>query len=342
MPKVSLVIPVCNVERYLDECLDSVEAQTLEDIEVICVNDGSTDSSAEILRRHAQRDSRIRLVDKPNAGYGHTINLGISLATGEYLGILESDDFAESDMLQRLYEVAESKRLDVVRANYWLYWSSPEPRNEFVEFCQQEHCGSVFSPREYIEPFFFPPALWSMLVRRELISKNGLRLLETPGASFQDTSFSFKIWSVAKRAMLLHEAFLHYRQDNEASSINNKSKAYYVCDEYAEVERFVRDDVSDLSLMPIAQRRKYDAYVWNLGRIAPSLRVEFARRASGEFSDAMERGWLRDAPLTKSQRRSIQVLIERPEIFVSRFNEGASPAYPAFVSKLLGRMRGGC
>lgn len=342
MPKVSIVIPVCNVERYLDECLESAEAQALEDIEIICVNDGSTDSSADILRRHARRDDRIRVIDKPNAGYGHTINLGISLATGDYVGILESDDFAEPDMFQRLYEAAESERLDVVRANYWLYWSSPEPRNEFTEFCQPDYCDRVFSPREYIEPFFFPPALWSMLVRRELIAENGLRLLETPGASFQDTSFSFKIWSEAKRAMLLHDAFLHYRQDNEASSINNKSKAYYVCDEYAEVERFVQDDISDLSLMPIAQRRKYDAYVWNLGRIAPPLRTEFARRASREFSEALERGWLRDAPLTKSQQRSIRVLTRKPEVFVARFNEGASPAYPVLVSKLFSRVRGGC
>lgn len=341
MAKVSIVVPVYNVERYLDECLESVEAQTLEDIEILCVNDGSTDSSPDILRRHAAEDKRIKVIDKPNGGYGQSINLGISMATGDYLGIVESDDFVEPDMFEHLYEAAVNGRLDVVRANYWLYWSSPEPRNELVDFCRTEICDRVFDPRECTDPFFFPPALWSMLVRRELIVENELKLVESPGASFQDTAFSFKIWSVAKRAMLLHDAFLHYRQDNEASSINNKSKAYFICDEYAEVERYVQEDSGDMSLIPLAERRKYDAYVWNLDRIAPELRVEFARRAAGEFSDAKKRGWLDEAPLTKNQRRSIEVLMKAPEVFVSRLNEGASPAYPVLVSKLLGRMRGG-
>lgn len=339
MAKVSIVVPVYNVERYLDECLTSIERQTLDDIEILCVNDGSSDASPTILREHAARDERIKVIDKPNAGYGHTINLGISRATGDYLGIVESDDFVEPDMFERLYEAAQAQTLDVVRANYWLYWSSPEPRNEFVEFCRPELCGSVFNPREHIDPFFFPPALWSMLVRRELITENGLALLETPGASFQDTSFSFKVWLVARRAMLLNDAFLHYRQDNEASSINNKSKAYFICDEYAEVERYVRENSGDMSLMPLAERRKFDAYVWNLNRIAPPLRAEFARRAATEFSDAKKRGWLDGAPLTKNQRRSIEVLIRRPEVFVSRLGKGVSPAYPAFISRLLGRVR---
>ena len=91
--KVSIVIPVYNVEHYLVECLDSAMNQTLHDIEIICVNDGSKDSSLEILLEYAKRDSRIKIIDKENAGYGHTMNLGIDMARGEYIGIIESDDY---------------------------------------------------------------------------------------------------------------------------------------------------------------------------------------------------------------------------------------------------------
>lgn len=340
MPQLSVIVPVYNVERYLDRCLSSIEAQPVCDMEIICVNDGSTDSSPEILRAHAMRDVRLRIVDKPNGGYGHTINRGIVEATGDYIGIVESDDFVEPDMFPRMLERARRDDTDIVRANYWLYWSAPRERDELVDLCREELCDGAFDPRERVDAFFFPPALWSMLVRHDLIVENGLRLLETPGASFQDTSFSFKLWACARKAVLLHEPVLHYRQDNEGSSINSRDKAYFVCEEYAEIERFVCEDAADRSLMPLAQKRKYDAYTWNLRRIDPSLRLDFARRASEEFSDALHRGWMDPLLLSTSQRRALRVLTKSPETFVSRVNAGASPGYPVFLSRLFGCARG--
>ena len=93
-PKVSILVPICNVERYLRQCLDGLVNQTLEDIEVICINDGSTDSSLSIIREYERRDQRIVVIDKPNSGYGDSMNRGIDTARGEYVGIVESDDFA--------------------------------------------------------------------------------------------------------------------------------------------------------------------------------------------------------------------------------------------------------
>ena len=339
VPKVSVIVPVFNVERYLEQCLASIERQTLKDLEIICVNDGSTDGSLAILEAHAKDDSRLTVIDKPNGGYGHAINCGIARASGEYLGIVESDDFIEPNMFEILYSRAKADGLDIVRANYWLYWSQPEDKNVPTDFCSEGLCGRVFDPRDVTDPFFFPPALWSMLVKRSLVVDGGLRLLETPGASFQDTSFSFKLWSCARRAELLEDLVLHYRQDNESSSINNKSKAYFVCREFEELERYVVEDAHDLTLMPLVQRRKYDAYFWNLERIDESLRLDFARRASKEFGRASHEGWLDGAPLSRTQRRALRVLIDNPDVYVSRLGEGVSPAYPAFVSKSLGFLR---
>ena len=340
VPKVSVIVPVFNVERYLEQCLASIERQTLKDLEIICVNDGSTDGSLAILEAHAKDDSRLTVIDKPNGGYGHAINCGIARASGEYLGIVESDDFIEPNMFEILYSRAKADGLDIVRANYWLYWSQPEDKNVPTDFCSEGLCGRVFDPRDVTDPFFFPPALWSMLVKRSLVVDGGLRLLETPGASFQDTSFSFKIWACARRAALVHNAILHYRQDNESSSINSRDKAYFVCREYAEVERFVLEDARDPRLMPIAQKRKYDAYTWNLSRIDASLRPEFARRASEELGAAFERGWLDTRLFSPRERRALKVLLNSPEAFVARVDDGLPPSRPAVVSRVLRRLRG--
>ena len=118
MPKVSIVIPIYNVEQYLRECLESVVNQTLKEIEIICVNDGSTDSSPEILKEYAEKDNRIKVISKPNSGYGHTMNVGIDAAIGEYIGIVESDDYVKLDMYETLYNIAKKNDLDVVRADF--------------------------------------------------------------------------------------------------------------------------------------------------------------------------------------------------------------------------------
>ena len=118
MPKVSILIPIYNVEKYLRQCLESVVNQTLEDIEIICINDGSTDSSPEIIREFASRDSRIKVIDKQNTGYGHSMNQGLKAATGEYIGIVESDDFVELNMFESLYITAKNNGAEVVKSEY--------------------------------------------------------------------------------------------------------------------------------------------------------------------------------------------------------------------------------
>ena len=112
MPKVSVIIPVYNVENYLRQCLDSVVNQTLSDIEIICVDDGSTDNSGKILDEYATKDSRIKVIHKENGGYGKAMNVGLDNAIGEYIGIVEPDDYIALDMYETLYNIAKEKDLD--------------------------------------------------------------------------------------------------------------------------------------------------------------------------------------------------------------------------------------
>ena len=229
MPKVSVVVPVYNVEKYLEQCLDSIVNQTLKDIEIICVDDGSTDKSGEILDKYVTEDDRVKVIHKKNSGYGNSMNIGFDAAQGEYIGIIESDDYAELNMFESLYECAVENNLDVVKSEYFFYFSIPIERNEKQDVFSEVMCSRIFKPltdfeskMEMVEFFNIKPTIWSSIYRRDFIRKNDIRFNETPGASFQDASFNFKVWACAERVKLYPEAFLHYRQDNENSSVNSK------------------------------------------------------------------------------------------------------------------------
>jgi glycosyltransferase involved in cell wall biosynthesis len=121
-PKVSVIVPIYNVEKYLRQCLDSVVNQTLRDIEIICVNDGSPDKCPQIADEYAARDDRIIVIHQPNGGYGVAVNKGIAAATGEYVAIVEPDDFIDSNMYQTLYETAKKNNTDVVKSAFYIYY----------------------------------------------------------------------------------------------------------------------------------------------------------------------------------------------------------------------------
>lgn len=277
--KVSVVMPIYNVEKYLEKCLDSVINQTLKEIEIICVNDGSTDSSMDILESYAAKDPRVKIIDKENAGYGNSMNIGIANAQGEYIGIVESDDFVESNMFEILYNKAVKNKAEVVKSNFWLYWSDPE-KNKLFEYFRREECGKVIVPREHPSFYNRKPSIWSAIYNRQFLLDNNIDFLETPGASFQDTSFTFKMYSCASRMLCVYEAFLHYRQDNENSSVNNADKkAFCVCDEYQEIEKFVTEN-KDLDLGPIYAAAFYDTCIWMYERLSPKMCYPFLQTIS--------------------------------------------------------------
>ena len=108
MAKLSIIVPVYNVEKYLPKCLESLTNQTLKDIEIICVNDGSMDNSLAILKEFASKDSRIRIIDNQHQGVAKTRNTGIEQSTGEYIGFVDSDDYIDIDFFEKLYNLSKS------------------------------------------------------------------------------------------------------------------------------------------------------------------------------------------------------------------------------------------
>ena len=327
MPKVSVVIPVYNVEKYLRQCLESVVNQTLQDIEIICVNDGSKDSSLQIMQEYQARDARIRIIDKENSGYGASMNQGFDAATGEYLGIVESDDYAEPEMFEMLYAVAKADDLDVVKSGFFFYYSQPEEKNIPSPVASSVMCKRVFcpvtdfkSPMEQAEFFNIKPTIWSAIYKTKFIRDNHIRFNETPGASYQDASFNFKVWTCAQRVRLVEDCFLHYRQDNENSSVNSPGKVYCVVDEYNEMERFLKEEKPELRgvMEGIRCRLKYDSYMWNFGRLNEELASEFLLYASKDFAKDMAGGLCEFKYYPYYKWKNLLEIIRTPKAFIKR------------------------
>lgn len=289
-PLISVVIPAYNSEQYLDECINSARNQILTDIEIILVNDGSTDSTLEIMQRHAAEDPRISVINKPNSGYGANMNRGFQAAQGKYIAILESDDYIELDMYQVLYSIAEKEGYpDVIASDFRrFYGEDPEDREfEYIEkSCFKAFYGQVFCPRNQIEILFTNNAMCSGIYKRSFIEEKNIRYNETPGASFQDNGFFAQVYCQAQAAYFVNNAFYNIRRDNENSSVKSKGKVYCMCDEYDFIRNWMIENKESLDprALNACAKLRYNAYQFTLGRIDDSYRIEFLHRMADDFN----------------------------------------------------------
>lgn len=335
--KLSVLVPIYNVEKYLPACLDSLVNQTLEDIEIICINDGSTDNSLSIVQSFAKSDSRIVIIDKKNSGYGDSMNQGLARATGEYIGILESDDWVEPETYESLYLLAKRYNTDVTRANYFHYEDGKNQKNEVID---PDEVGYAVDPRVSKLMFYQAPAIWSAIYKHSFLKKNNIDFLPTPGASYQDTSFNFKVWTCAHRASFTTNAYLHYRLDNESSSVNSLGKVFCVCDEYTEIERFLHETGNFEELKDVFYPCKFAAYLWNINRLPRKFAVQFIRKIKPEFKGVK----LEQSSFSKKHWSLLRKMIKYPPIvylffhrapfikvhlkeFISKTNKKLRPAY---------------
>ena len=331
-PKVSIVVPVYNVAAFLPECLDSICAQTLKDIEIIVVNDGSTDNSLEIAHSYAARDERIKVLTKENRGYGHTMNLGFAEAKGAYIGIVESDDCARPEMFETLYELAVKNDADVVRSNYWNMSQNGTQFDlvDVLNLCDAPY-ESSFDTVNHPDILRGSPAIWTAIYKASFLKENDIKFLETPGASFQDTGFALKVFTSAKRMVITRKAFLNYRVDNAGSSVKSGAKMYCVCDEYASFEEHLaRSPERARAFRYVIPSKKYETYVWNYNRLDASLKPEFMERMSREFGDAQSAGNLKRSAFQDVEWGELEELIKDPAAFAGRM---LSVQYPPQVFK---------
>lgn len=319
MAKVSIIIPTYNVEMYLVECMESVVHQTLKDIEIICINDGSTDGSLEILKSYAQKDERIVIVDKENGGYGIAMNIGLEKATGEYIGIVEPDDFVKLDMYEALYNVAIENDLDFVKADFYRFMRTEgEDMNLAYNHLSKhpEDYNKVFNPSMETEPIRYIMNTWSGIYKKSFIEEHHIRHNETPGASFQDNGFWFQTFIFAKRGMILDRPFYMNRRDNPNSSVHNKEKVYCMNVEYDHI-RDIFMEHPDLweRFKGMYWYKKYNNYIGTLRRIGMEHKREFVERFSAEFKRGIEKNEIDPNVFSSVAWRKIQVVVSDPDTF---------------------------
>ena len=307
MVKVSVLVPIYNVEQYLPDCLDSLCGQTLKSIEIICINDGSTDASTAILDEYAKNNSNIVVINKKNSGYGDSMNRGLEAATGEYIGIVESDDYIELDAFEKLYELAKKTEADVVKANYFYHSEKGDEKHEVV---REQKLRKPMAISDDYKILIEEPGIWSGLYRRDFLNDKKIRFRPTPGASYQDTGFFFKTLCAAEKIVYTNDAFLHYRIDNNNSSVKSLEKVNYVVEEYAEVEKFIKGcDVSD-SVRYTIQAAKFGAYHWNLQRLPKDLAQEFIITIKNEFSAAETDGLIHKEYFPKKYWIALKMILK--------------------------------
>ena len=210
-PKISVIIPVYNVENYLRECLNSVINQTLRDIEIICVNNGSTDGSLAILKEYAIKDNRIKIVCQDNVGAGTARNIGLKLAKGEYLSFLDSDDFFDHTMLEKSYNKALENKVDIVVFGAYIYDTNTKNQECLYSFNKIHSQTYPFSYKDITVSIFkaFNNVAWNKIFRRDFILRNGIAFQEIKRVN--DLFFTWSSILSAEKIDIVDESLLYYR-----------------------------------------------------------------------------------------------------------------------------------
>lgn len=225
-PKVSIIIPVYNKEKHLEQCLSSVIKQTLENIEIICIDDGSSDNSLEILKKYSKKDNRIRVFSQKNKGAGAARNYGIECATGEYITFLDSDDWVESSICELAFEKAVKTSADVIIClsdNYIENSNKFEPRpyslklgmlNKMEIFSKEDIKQNVFN--------FTTPDVWAKFFNRQFIRENNIHFQNLK--SCNDVSFCLHSLALAKKITYVNNVLLHWRVNTQNSITSTRYK----------------------------------------------------------------------------------------------------------------------
>ena len=230
MTKVSVIVPFNNVENYISKCLTSLIYQSLEDIEIICINDASTDNSKNIVAEYAKNDKRIKVLNiEKMSGQYYARNLGLEIASGEYIGFVDSDDWVALDMFEKMYNLAKLGNTDITMCQAQLY-DDKEQRiycDDYYSLKNLEKMGNnVFSIEETKEEILnINVVLWNKIYKREFL--NNIEAKFPEGFIYEDMLFFFETYLKAKRVNILWEAPYYYRQNRRFSTMQNSDKKVY-------------------------------------------------------------------------------------------------------------------
>ena len=208
MTKVSVIMPVFNCEKYLRACLESLLGQTLKEIEIICVNDGSQDNSLKILQEYAQNDSRIKIIDQHNQGVSIARNNAIKLAKGEFIGFVDADDLIDLDYFEKLYNAAVKNDCDIAAAG--IKWVSNNGELDKIDLKFKKFKIYTKTSEKYKVTNVAKKAyIWNKIYKKELFDK--FETVFEPGICYEDMMFSHRILHNSRKLITVPNVFYYYR-----------------------------------------------------------------------------------------------------------------------------------
>lgn len=230
MPKVSVIVPFYNVENYIEKCLETLVNQTLEDIEIILVNDGSKDNSKVIVQKYIKKyPEKIVYLEKENGGLSDARNYGIPYAKGEYIAFLDSDDYVEKDMYKTMYEIAKNEDSDMVECDF--IWEYPNRTRVDV--------GAIYKNKhEMIEKIRV--VAWNKLIKREILEKSQVRFPK--GYRYEDTEFTYKLISFIENVSFCKIPMVHYIQREGSISKSQNERTIEIFDVLEHVIKYYKEN----------------------------------------------------------------------------------------------------
>lgn len=232
MAKVSVIVPVYNVEKYLKRCLDSLINQTLSDIDIICINDGSKDSSLQILEQYAQKDSRIVIYNQENSGPSVARNTGLEHASGEYIGFVDSDDWVDLDFYEKLYKSAKNNNADIAVADFIREHPNKKPKRLKLK---EEKIYTTPEDKFMICKVHREGCVWNKIYRTEFIHSINLKFV--PKMYYEDRDFTIRSLYFSKKLVTTPNTY--YRYFVNPKSIVNKRRNYIQDEHYILVRQQV-------------------------------------------------------------------------------------------------------
>lgn len=312
-PKVSVIFPIYNNDKYIEKAIRSVMEQTLQEIELILIDDGSTDSSPQICDNLAKEDNRITVVHKRNEGSAAGRNQGIEMANGEYVAFVESDDYVAKDMYQSLYERAKETSADIVKCGF--YFCEKGKLNEARYFYSVAPDHAVFNVKQHPTIILNHASMWAGIYRRAFIMEKNLRCIVTPSATYSDFSWMAMTIANAERITIYHKPFYYYNFENPNSSWKQAGeKVYYKPFHCGEANKILRAaGVFDAVQEEIAYH-EFRTCLGHARNIKPELRSEYFRRFSNLMKDVCGSGLsFKYFPVLEGHRRIAHYLLDGDE-----------------------------
>ncbi|MBR6099173.1 glycosyltransferase family 2 protein [bacterium] len=242
MIKISIIIPVYNVEKYLRQCLESVINQTYTNIEIICINDCSTDSSLEILNEYAQKDNRIKIINnETNLTVGPSRNLGVEQATGEYIHYLDADDWMDTDCIEKLADII-SKNPDTDMILHTYCEVANDSNEVTLKIFKNPDLNNTIKTPDDLELFIndWDGHIWNKLYSTDFLRRNNIKFNIDP--CYQDKSYSIAVLVAAGKIYFYDDILLSYRTNRQESLVGNYYKyTDFVCQEYDEIVELTKN-----------------------------------------------------------------------------------------------------